>query len=168
MWVFGGFNYSKMANFDSRTYCNTFWMISRTSKNVTKSGPSDPVFITTIFQRIHENMGTSMKHIIFKSDNLTFWKFRNVCVPNFACSCVFDILKLWNLKFEIVNFEISKFQIPTFEIWSLYSLKVWNLETLKFEISKNAPGNDDDPRGIFFKILYINFISIKKHEMDIW
>ena len=54
--VFGGFNYSQMANFDSWTYCNTFWMISATSKNSTKSGPSDPVFVTATFQNRQGNL----------------------------------------------------------------------------------------------------------------
>ncbi len=42
----GGLNYSQMANFDSQIDCNTFWMIYGTSQKSTKSGPSDPVFVT--------------------------------------------------------------------------------------------------------------------------
>ena len=33
---FWGSNYSQIANVDFRTYCNTFWNIFATSKNVTK------------------------------------------------------------------------------------------------------------------------------------
>ena len=47
--IWGDFNYSKMDNFDSWTYCHTFWMISGTSKKST--GPSDPVFITKIYKK---------------------------------------------------------------------------------------------------------------------
>ena len=61
MGVFGGFHYFTIANFDSRTNCNTFWMISGTSKNVSKSGPSDPVFITKIFQKLQEADGTILE-----------------------------------------------------------------------------------------------------------
>ena len=61
----GGLNYSQMANFDSRVDCNTFGMISGTSKKSTKSRPSDPVFITKLLQKIQENMGTSLDNIIF-------------------------------------------------------------------------------------------------------
>ena len=60
----GGSNYSKMANFDSRTYRNTFWMISGTSKKSTTSGPSDPVLITNIFQKIQENTGASLEYYV--------------------------------------------------------------------------------------------------------
>ena len=61
---FGGLN-SQMANFDSRTYCNTFWIIFGTFQNVTKYGPSDFVFITEILQQLQENMETCYKHISF-------------------------------------------------------------------------------------------------------
>ena len=54
MVFFGGFNYSKMVDFDFQMDCNTFWMISGTSKKSTKSGPSGPLFITKIFQKIQE------------------------------------------------------------------------------------------------------------------
>ena len=53
------FNYSKMVDFDSRTYCNIFLMISGTSNKSTKSGPLDPVFITIILQNYKTSMGTS-------------------------------------------------------------------------------------------------------------
>ena len=62
---FGGFNYSQTANLDSGTYCNTFKMIAGTSKKSTKSGPSDPVFINKMFQRIQEKLSEHP----WKSDN---------------------------------------------------------------------------------------------------
>ena len=37
--------------------CNTFWNIFGTTKTVTKSGPSGPVFITRILQQIQEQYG---------------------------------------------------------------------------------------------------------------
>ena len=43
---------------------------------------------------------------------------------------------------------------------------VRNFEKLKGR--RRAPGNDEDPPNVFFKILGMNSISIKKHEMDIW
>ena len=65
MDVFGGFTYSKMANFESRTYCNTSWMISGASKQSTESRPSDPVFSTKLLQKIQENNGNILEHTIF-------------------------------------------------------------------------------------------------------
>ena len=47
-----GFNYSQMAKFDCRTYCNIFWITSGTSKNVTECGSMDPLFITNMLQNI--------------------------------------------------------------------------------------------------------------------
>ena len=56
-WFFVGFNYSQMSIFDFQTYCNTFCMISGTSKKSTKSGLSDPVFITKILQKYKKLWG---------------------------------------------------------------------------------------------------------------
>ena len=39
----GGFNFAKIASFDFRTDCNTFWIIFGTSNNVTKYRPSGPL-----------------------------------------------------------------------------------------------------------------------------
>ena len=84
----GGFNCSQMAKFDFRTYCNTFWMISGATKNVTKSGPLDPIFITKIFQKKQEQYGNILGKYYFH-----IWESEilgNVCVPN--------LLKFWNLR----------------------------------------------------------------------
>ena len=51
-FLFSGVIYSKMANVDFRTYCNTFWNIFGSTKMVTELGPSDPIFINKMFQNI--------------------------------------------------------------------------------------------------------------------
>ena len=58
--VLGGLNYSQIANFDFRTYCNIFWIYG-TFKKSSKSGPSDPVFITTIRQKVQEKSGNNFE-----------------------------------------------------------------------------------------------------------
>ena len=65
---------------------------------MTKSGPSDPVFITKILQKIQENMGTSLKHIIFISENLKF------DFEIFESPCTSFVL--FFLKFEYLIFII--------------------------------------------------------------
>ena len=69
MKAFGGLIIPKMANFDSRTYCNTRWMISGTSKNRPKIDQ-----LWTLRPRIYDQntskdtrniMGTFLKHVIF-------------------------------------------------------------------------------------------------------
>ena len=44
------------------------------------------------------------------------------------------------------------------------------LEILKVGKSETgrAPGNDEDPGNKFLKILVMDFISTKKHEVEIW
>ena len=79
-----------MANFDSRTYCNTVWNIFGTTKPVTKSGTSDPVFITKILQKIQEQYENILEHI-----------FCNICES--------EILKVWESLctiFEMLEFEL--------------------------------------------------------------
>ena len=63
MGFWGFVNYSKIANVDSQTYFNALWMVSGTSKKMTKSGPSDPVVITRIFQNVQEIYGNDVEHI---------------------------------------------------------------------------------------------------------
>ena len=124
--VWEGLNYFKIVNFDSRTYCNTFWMISATSEISTKSGPSDPVSITKTFQKIPEIWGHPWQ-ILFISENLKLWfLFVKVCAPQF-CICLFwmfesrhvtflilTICKFW--KSRIGHCQIDIFQIDNFQI----------------------------------------------------
>ena len=63
--VFLSFNYSKIANFDSRTYGNTFWIVFGTSNMFTKSGPSHLFLYVEMLQNYNKIMETSSKHIMF-------------------------------------------------------------------------------------------------------
>ena len=50
-------------------------------------------------------------------------------------------------------------------------LTILIFELLIFAILKSrrrALANDEDPRNYFFNILDMNFMSIKKHELEIW
>ena len=69
--VFLGLNYCKMANQGLRTSSNIFWIIFAASKVFTKSGPSDPLFITKALQTIQEKSRVSLKHIIFTYINIS-------------------------------------------------------------------------------------------------
>ena len=61
---FVGFIYSKMANVDFRTYCNTFWIIFGTSNKKRAKWPPVPLFITEILRKIKRNMDAFYKNII--------------------------------------------------------------------------------------------------------
>ena len=106
-------------------------------KKSIKSGPSDPVSITKIFQKIHENMGKSFNILFFMAEHLKVWNCRKVCVPNF--------LSCWNSIFgnmEVGNLETWKWEMWTFKKgrvgnwkWELdiESLKTENLDIWTFE-----------------------------------
>ena len=74
--VFWGLNYSKMANEGPRTYCNTFWMISGTSKILRLVGPIvDPrtsFLLQNYFKEYKEDVETSLKNI--NSSSMTIQK----------------------------------------------------------------------------------------------
>ena len=65
-----------MINLGSRTHCNTFWIISGTSKRSTKSGPQDPLFITKTFEKIQEKSPNILKDIILHIS--TCWKSKKL------------------------------------------------------------------------------------------
>ena len=54
-----GFNYSQIANFESRTYSNTFWNIFGASKHVTKYGPHAPYLLQKHFKQHKKDMETA-------------------------------------------------------------------------------------------------------------
>ena len=131
---------------DPQIDCNTFCMISGTSKNVPKSGPSDPVFITEIFEKhkkIWERLWTTLLSY------LRIWNPENVG------RCAYMFLKLWTLK--IWNSDNFKMEIWNAEIGNLTNLEMRNLkyemnfrnsklEFEKWESRRLAPENDKDPR----------------------
>ena len=78
------------------------------------------------------NMGTSLKHIIFISENLQFWKCWKVRVPNFWN---FRNLNFW--KFGKLIIDISCLEIWKYEIGSLVieNMKIESLKITKLEFS---------------------------------
>ena len=96
-----------MANFDSRMDCNTFWILYGASKNVTKYGPSEPVFITNYFKKYKTKYGNIHEHIIFISENI-FLKNRGR--PMYLAFWNFGIcnLTLWKLENIKTQFGHSK------------------------------------------------------------
>ena len=73
--VFRAFNYSKIANFGSRTYSNTFWIISGTSK-MFKSPPRTFLLSQQHFNKWKTNPQTFVNNIIFTYLNIS-------TIPNF-------------------------------------------------------------------------------------
>ena len=134
MCLFRGFNYSQIANFDFRTDCNTFWMISGTSKKSTKPGPSDPVFINKTHFNNKENMGTSLNILfsylriwnsanVWRSVYLTFW----ICHFRFS---MFISLTSWPFKIWIC--VIWKMKLGKLTLWKLWKFKIWNFDMWKW------------------------------------
>ena len=84
----------------------------------------------------------------------------------------FDIVdqnsNTWNLdSFKIghIEFEIGTLEMQNCGNLHIWNLTFWNIEKLKSR--RRAPGNDEDPRKTFFKILDLNFIPIKEHDIEI-
>ena len=69
--VFWGF---EMANEDPRTFSNTFWMISGTSKILSKSGPVALLIITRMLQKIQEELWDHPGKIIYVNLGLTTFR----------------------------------------------------------------------------------------------
>ena len=65
-----------------------------------------------------------------------------------------------------MDFRVFNFCVEYVKLLILGISKSCNFEKLKSR--RRAPGNDKGPREEFLKILHINFISIKKHEIEIW
>ena len=55
-----------------------------TTNNVTKSGPSNPISITKILQKIQEEYGNILERILLISENLKFGTCVKVHAPNFC------------------------------------------------------------------------------------
>ena len=106
--------------------CNIFWNIFGTTENVTKSGPSDPAFITNIFQKIQETHGDSLEQYDFH-----IWEHEMLKILEGLCTKLFDIFEFELLK--ITNFDSWKYEKWEFEngnclvIGEFGNLKIENL-----------------------------------------
>ena len=114
-------------------------MISGTSKIWTKSGPVDLVIITKMLQNIQENMESSWKHIIFT--NLGRKKSKKIRTN--AC--------------HVYKFFVLCVFLNIFWVYILYII-FYEDEERKWLISINKIN----------KSLDMNFISIRKHELETW
>ena len=162
-------------------------MISGTTKNVTKYGPLDPVFITEIFQKIHEAYGDILRKYvhIWESDILkvlegTCTKPLIFCFFNFwePESLNIEIRKtkwqhgLWYWHFE--ESENWKFGNCIFEKLKLKNEHIehlnnkWNCPVFYQTLWGWAAENDDIWLNKISEVLDMNSISIKNHEMEIW
>ena len=124
------------------------------------------------YQNTSTNTRTIWEHpwqvLFFQYVNLTSWKFRKVSVSSCSKLCVFG--------FELLEFEIWSFEIWQLKNWQFGIVNNWNskfqkcekINFRKMKCCKIALGNDEDPTNKCLKILDMNFISINKHEMDIW
>ena len=76
--------------------------------------------------------------------------------------------KYWDI-FEAYHFCKSENQHFWKVLKHMHSFLLTFLVSLFYQILwRRAPENDEDPYIKFFKILDMNFISIKQHEMEIW
>ena len=114
------FNYSKIANHRFLIDSNTFWMISGTSKFLSKSGPVDQLITTKLLQTIQKMWKHPWNELFFISENLKISKLS-------------EVLCAWpHVFFSILIFEHSivcgllfiYFWFFDFIIW-------WNLEIMK-------------------------------------
>ena len=98
--VFRGFHCSKMANFDSRTYSNTFGWFLDLPTNRQNLDPRAP-YLSPKYFKTYKKIWEHPWNIFFISENLQFWICWKVCVPNFLNSQVwsFDLLKFRNFYF---------------------------------------------------------------------
>ena len=77
-----------------------------------------------ILQKISENMGTSLTHIIFISANLKLWKMEGLCT-------VVDTVEFEILKNEIVKcLNAGNLVIRQFEDWLIGIWEIENFELL--------------------------------------
>ena len=101
--VLWGLNYSKMSNQGPRTYGNIFWMISGTSKKLSKSGPMDLLMISrTLPTKSRKTCGMIFGTYYFS--HLRIWNFE-------------DFRNLGTCRFHFPNFyfvEISIFEMSLF------------------------------------------------------
>ena len=109
-----------MANFDSRTYCNTFWNMFGTTKNVTKYGPSDPVWEHpwNIFSYLRTWNSDSFGRYVC----LTFWNYLKIE------KWTLENEMLDNKIHEIRNLKSWKLEIWTFVNWTFESWTIGNFE----------------------------------------
>ena len=109
--------------------------------------------------------GNLLEHFhIWESDILNLLEgmrtyFVWVCSVAYCLWGDFEILKYWNVR-------VLKFRKWNSGIWQS---KNETLESLNYQMLwRLALGNDDDPRKQILNTLDMNFISIQKHEMEIW
>ena len=65
-----GFYFSRMARYRFMMDCNTFWMVSGTSKLLSKYGPVDLLSIAKMLQKIMKMRDDSWNILFFTSENL--------------------------------------------------------------------------------------------------
>ena len=131
----------KKANLDFQTYCNTFWMISGTSKTSTKSGPSDPEFLTKIFQR-HKKIWEHPWNILFvyRWDSEVLKRLEGLCTYILIFKFWFPkvlFCEIWS--YRILFSETLKswnFEIWTLMHWAFGNFEIWKVENWNNEIWK--------------------------------
>ena len=73
---FWGFNYSEMANYRFLIDSTTFWMISGTSKILSKFGPVALPITTKLLQKYKNKYGDILeKYYLWKSETQFFFDF---------------------------------------------------------------------------------------------
>ena len=103
-----------------------------TTKKLTKSGPSDPIFITKILKRIQENDG----RIIEKLHHLSYLRIRNSENVGRCAYLTFVEIESWEFEvFEnfkivtlgILNLKFGDLDLLIYESWELGICKIRHL-----------------------------------------
>ena len=112
-----------------------------TTKKVTESGPSDPVFITKIHQQYKKIMGGGiLERYYFSYPRIwnSYFVGRSAYQAFWNCG-IWKVANLRHLKLGSLIFWIYEFEKMEIEIWqfTLYNfgnlnMQIWNNETFQF------------------------------------
>ena len=125
-----------MANWGPRIYCNTFKIISETSKNLTLYGPFHPFFMTKILQKNKEGMESSWKNIDSYLNILEIHVFVNLGKDGHRTIPKSRLMKSW--KCWIWNQYLSKNMNGFLIIWYQYLLQSIKILFGNIQTSKNS------------------------------
>ena len=128
--------------------CNTFWMISGTTKNVTKSDPRTRYLSPKNSKKYKTFMGTSLKYII-----LNIWESGIMKCVKGMCTYLYSII--WN--FENFDFETGKCVLG-----GSGNLSCCFFEICKFEMLKQKRKNEI----LKFEILNCDMLELWRVEMS--
>ena len=135
-----------MANFDSRTYCNTFWMISGTSKNSTTYMDPRTPYLSPKYCNKREKMGTCLQIL-----SLHIWEYEIVIFLGGLCTYLLHVSFLFFWSFQLLYFAIWNFEKSKRDYSNIGNLKIKSSEKINLEII-NSQMEEFQIETIKFKI----------------